>query len=507
MKRDICLFVLLLFFFENLCSQQKIFSYKNDDVGFTNPTFSVITIKENDAFLYSQINKNRILRFLWSKTATTNLVEQRTEKIDPLPGFKYASVIEEKTMKCYWRNSIIGGVYKNKQIVEVIRNDHNSDFYFTETNLATGKTTFLDAIRSTAGEKVITCFNRTGKLCLLTVSFNSDNLHIYTIEPGLGLKKMTKEIKISDFGRNSKRIFASRLNKFSEIFNKDEYALYQEDQRYPAILTSFRNKLYILKDKVVITVSSNDLNTYAVILNLENFDHTIRAFDQNFSSTTSPNFPSTSSYLLNNKLLTSHLVKDALILNIFDFSSGEKIRSMKIDESNIDSFTVEIQKKASFLSKSNVKKERLNRFISAAKNNEVSISCYEENNFLYISFAAPFRQLITGSSLLNLAVSAAGTYAINSSPDYYGYMIYSYSGVRTSTYVGFDISFDAANYLPAKREANLSVWDKLSLFLTVRANAYKNRLFFFLDGFYYVSDYSLPTKTSDIYRFDQRGID
>jgi hypothetical protein len=497
---------IFLSFFLNLFpakSQERLFTYQNDDHWVKWLIPSIITIEENNAFIYTQSDKKRILRFLGSRQSTTNLLEQRLKSSPSNEGFKYYSVIEEKLLKLYWRDLIIGGAYKSRQIVEAARDDINSDFYFIETDLTTGLSKFSDTIHSRFTEKIVSCFNKKGKLYILTVTRNSDQLTIYTKEIGSPVQKAVKEISISNFGRSSKNIFAENINNFSDIFFSRQFVLYQGNQRSPPLLTSYRNKAYLLDDQIIFTVSSNNLVTYVITLDLQNFNYTLKQFNQQPDG---PSFVSavTSSCIASKNLVTCHINEDKVVLNIFNLS-GEKIKSIEIDERNIDSFAAEaVQKTGSFLSKSDIKKDNLRRFLTAAKNNELTISTYEENNTLFISVAAPYKQIINGTKLLNLALTVAGTYGINSAPNYSGYLISNYNGANTSTYVGFDLSLDQ-NLFSSKKTANFSVWDNLNLFISTRSYPDKNRLFFFMNGFYYVGDYIKDTYTYNIYCFDQGG--
>jgi hypothetical protein len=252
---------------------------------------------------------------------------------------------------------------------------------------------------------------------------------------------------------------------------------------------------------------NTDSDVCTLVLSLKDLGYTIKKFSRVWDSTIAIKPLKTSSHIFNDKLLSCDIVNEALVLNVFHLPSGQRIQSIKIDKENFNDLAVEgMQKTGSFLSKSDVRSEGFNKFLSTAKNNSLWISCYQENEDIYISFAAPYKQVINGSTLFNIAATAAGTYGINALPNRWGYLLYAYKGAETATYVGFDVSLNSSSFSPTKRSGNYSVWDQLAGFLDTHPAHGNDRLFFYMNGIFYLSDYFPYTNTYSIYSFDQNGI-
>ena len=505
--RNVLSLILPLLIFIQGYSQKKIFTYADEKniSSYPFPRSSAILMEPNNAFIYTQAEKDRISRFLWSNNNTTKLVEQRSSTAFLNDGFRKYSIVDEKLVRMYWRNPVVGGLYKNRQIIEIIRDKKKGDFYFLKTDLQSGVTEFTDSIQTSFSEKIIYCLTKPDRLYLFTTRTNSDELVIYTKTIDGTLTKNVRTITFRDLGIKATDE-TIKGNHFSDIFIKDEFAVYENNQRYPAVVNSFSSKIYCLTDKVVFMMNT-DSNVCTLVFDLKDLGYTIKKFSRISDSTIAIKPSATSSHIFNDKLVSCDLINETLLLNIFDFHSGERIKSIKINKDNVEGMAVEsVQKTGSFLSKSDVKSEGFNKFIGTAKNNSLWISCYEENQNIYISLAAPYKQIINGSTLFNIAATAAGTYGINALPNRWGYLVYAYKGAQTSTYVGFDVSLNSSSFSPTKQAANYSVWDQLVGFVDTHPEHGNDRLFFYMNGTFYLSDYLPYTNTYSIYSFDQNGV-
>jgi hypothetical protein len=484
--------------------QKKILSYQNEE-RYPPPRSSVILVETNNAFIYTQSEKTGIVRLLWKNGDTVQLLQQGSASFSN-KGFRTYSIIDDNIIKTYWKDQVISGMYKDRRILELIRDKKTADFYFSNTDLRSGSTRFTDTIRSSFSERVIYCFSKLDRLYLLTTRDKSDQLTIYTKEMVGEVKTKTDTITLAQLGITATDA-TTDANHFSDLFRKNEFAQYGVDQRYPAVATSFGTKAYCISDKFALTLNTQS-GVSTLLLDLEDLTYSIRKFSAGSDNNREIMLSKPASCIFGDKLVSCGLNGEALLVNIFEFSSGNKLKSIKIDKTNVDDYAARpVQKTGSFLSKSDVKDEIFKSFISTVKTNSLSISCYEEGENIYISFAAPYKQIVNGSTLLNLALTAAGTYGINSMPNYWGFLVSGERGAQMVTYVGFDMSLNSSTFLSTRQTANFSVWDELTGFVSTHTNELRERLFFYMGGSYYLSDYLPETKTYCIYSFNEKGID
>ncbi len=507
--RKAALLILSSLFSFLLFSQQKVFTYSNPDLSASGFYSTSLVSEENDGFLLSLINRWSVKRILINKEGrSVNLLQQFSLHKDSSSDFKYNSILPGNLKTFYQKNSFVGGSYHNRQITEILRNKVSYDFIFLETNLSNGEILAIDTAKSSSSEKIISCIKKENKLYLLSYIESTNNLVVYEKESQKVFSKTILTITIDGFGKISNSPFAGNIKEFSDIFNKKNFAVYENNLRYPVLFTSIRNKAYIQKNQVIFTVTSNSLDTYLIAINLDKITYTIKSFDQDSVETKNPGRATTSSLLIDSLLITCHASEKILHLAIFNTSSQKVINSYKIDKTNISSVSTQpIIKTGSFFSNSDARKENFEKFYKTAAANELSISGYIDQEKLYLSFAAPYKQFINGSTLLSVVTSLAGTYFINSSPNNYGYLLTTFKGVKTPTFVGFDATLDMKDYTFISQNPNFTVWDKITSFITAHKLNLDSCLFFYLNNYYYIGYIFPETDRYMIYRFSEKGIE
>lgn len=467
---------------------------------------SALVNEDIHASLVSYIHKSSVKRVVvpYNQPAI-HLLYQHTSEKDHVDDYQKNSEVAESVVSLLWHTSPIGGYFDPKWIVEISRDRKNLDFYFTQTNLSTGVCTVSDTIVSNVKEKIIGCTNRKGAVQLITYLNETDKLLIYTKKPGQAVERTEIIISTDGFGKLSNNLFASEINHFSGIFNKSSFAVYQNNLRYHPLFHSVRTKAYFQKDKLVFTVNSNNLLTYVISINLSDFSYQLQQFDQQPGEGKTAH-PSTNSVLVDSLLVTSHFAGDQLLLRVFNITTGMQLTTVGMDKSNINSIlTQPIQQAGSFWSKAAIRTESFETFQRTAQSNQLALSAYAREGKLFLAFATPYKQLITATTLLNLTMSAAGTYFLSSAPNTYGYMLVNFPQVRTSTFISFAASLSLPDCRISTEEGNLTVWDKLQSQLQLRKINPANSHFYFMDGYYYIG--YISDRKYRIFRFDERGIE
>jgi hypothetical protein len=124
-----------------------------------------------------------------------------------------------------------------------------------------------------------------------------------------------------------------------------------------------------------------------------------------------------------------------------------------------------------------------------------------------LSFAAPYKQFITATTLLSVVTSVAGTYFINSSPNTYGFMLTAFQSVKAPTFVGFNATLDIKDYSPALQNPNFTVWDKITSFMSTHKLNLENCLFFSLNKYHYLGYLYPLTNRYMVHRFSEKGLE
>ncbi len=298
--------------------------------------------------------------------------------------------------------------------------------------------------------------------------------------------------------------FLRKNKQFSDIFNKSRFGVYENRSRYPSVLTAVENKAYVYENKVIFCLTDYSLGINLVSVDLEQGTYSIHRYDADESATNTGK-ATISSFLVDSLLITCHAHDKQIHLTFFNTITQKKINSLKIDNSNIDNIIPEpIKKRGSFLSKADVSNESFDKFYNTAVTNELSITGYLEANKLFLSFAAPYKQLLTGIDVLNIIGTLGGTYLLNASSTYYGFFISSFKNADAPTFVGFDATLDISNYFFIQQKPNFTVWDRIKAFAKENELDIKKCLFFYMNNHYYVGYIYKDTNRFMIYRFNEK---
>lgn len=496
------LFVTLSISFFVVFSQQRIHTYSDPDIGGPGFYTTSLTSAESDGFLLSLISQSSLRRVLVNnKGQSVNLLQQFSFNKNLASDFKYKSVLPEKMQLAYQENNFIGGAYADGRIIEVLQNRKSHIIQFIETRLTSGEIISVDSVISPESERIITSTKEANKLYLLSYIHNSNDLVVYKKEYGKKLEITRFTIAVKD---ESTKTFLGRNKQFSDIFNKSRFGIYENSLRYPSILTVAANKAYIYHNKIIFCLSDNALKTYLVTVDLDKASNTIQSFAAD-DSVEKIGKAAISNFLLDSLLIICHAHDKEIHLTFFNTVTQQKIKSLKIDDSNIDRISPEpIKKRGSFLSKKDVSNESFDKFYNTALANELSIAAYAEGTKLFLSFAAPYKQFLTGTDVLNIIGTLAGTYLINASSTYYGFFIASFKDKDAPTYLGFDATLDISNYSFIQQKPNFTVWDKLKAFATENELDIKKCLFFYMNNHYYVGYIYRSTNRFMIFRFKEK---
>lgn len=487
--------IILTFITAPLLGQQEVFSCEYNGLMYERINISTIPNRENDFFIFSIITDRSVKRYYSGKDKDIALLDQHIPIVANDAAFMYHSVVDEDLLTSYRRLFFAAGIYRDKKIIEIFRNKVNSDMYLFETDLVTGKTTITDTLECKRNEMIISCIDMNQELNMVTFIDNSNTINIYRKLKGGKMKKTTLEIEVP--GEDNSNI---------TNITKKHFGIYDNNQRYHVLFTSPRDKAFIQKDRLILTFTTKKADVYTAIINRNNPGYTIKKFSP-------PEEPGgkvkdRAAYFVDSFLITCYATEKKLGVHIFNLDSGQLMLSKTIDENNIDQFWTEpIQRTGSFTSKSDIKGSQFDKFYTTIKNNDLSVSGYIDKGKLFLSFGSEYKQVINGTNLLNLFTSLAGTYFINASGDYYGYFISGFQGVKNSTYTSFDATLTLPGFKQDLTSPNLTVWERLSSFATVKRLAPTEANYFYMNNYYYLGYFESSSRKFVFYRFNEKGVE
>ncbi|MBB1284168.1 hypothetical protein HRH25_07275 [Flavisolibacter sp. BT320] len=418
--------------------------------------------------------------------------------------YKRSHPLPEKIASLLSKNYLIGGHFDTRWIVEITRERSSNDFFITETNISTGQSLVTDTIQSNAIEKIIGCTDRNGAVLLITYLESTNKVCIYKKKAGQNVNKTEIEIVNDGFGKLSNKILSTEVKTFADIFRKGSFAVYQNNLRYHPLFHSVRTKAYFQKDKLVFTVNSNNLNTYLISIHLDDFNYRLQRFVQQDAA--SGSYHSSNSLLIDSLLVTAHFQDKKMLLNLYNTTTEEQLKTLIISNENIGGIaTGPLQKTGSFWSKADLNDETFQNFQATSATNQLGLSGYIQDSKLYLMFATPFKQIINATTLLNFTLSAVGTYFINAAPNTYGYMLVTFPGVCTSTFIGFPAAVSLSDLNFSQAKGNYTVWDRLQSQMQMRNIETENSHFFYMNGYFYIG--YMSERKYHILRFDERGIE
>jgi hypothetical protein len=498
MRKASLLITLVIFFAGRSCCQQKVFSYNYSGTKYDASATSFIPNPEKDFFIFSIVTDRWAKRYFSDNEKNIPLLEQHSSLASDDSLFKYHGTINEKLLIFYRRMVFAAGVYEDKKIIELLRSRVRDEMCFFETDLVSGKSIVTDTLKWPRSETIIHCTLTNGELTIITFVDRTNVLNIYKRQKGQ-LKKTSLNIVLP--GDNIK------LNK-TIPFSKNQFGIYDNNQRYHVLFASPQNKAFIHKDRLVLTLTDKNADVYAVIVNTGDASYIVKKFAPPAELPDKKmNVNSAASFLIDSLLVTCHATDNKLGVRIFNLDSEQLQLSQILDENNIAQFETEpIQRTGSFTSKSDINESKFSKFCTTVKNNDLSVSGYTDKGKLFLSFGAEYKQVINGTTLLNLLLSTAGTYFINASGDYYGYFISGYQGVNNDTYTSFDATLTLPDFTPTRVFPNYSVWEKLTVFATLKRLTPSNSKYFYMNNYYYVGYFDNASRNYFVHRFDERGV-
>lgn len=267
-------------------------------------------VKTHDVFVFASDNKNiNIIKYNKSLFLSNQFKDTiRNERNKALIGYSFS---EDGNPTLYWES-------ENRKNIRIIK-------YNLDTK--TSKPLSFDFPANTG--TLITTFQKNNKFYVLSKEKDQDHLLLFEFNDG------KCEIKMFDFStflfQNEKgqRIPFSALIQYHYPIEKID-----SEDFSPLDKTEKKSKMYVLNDRIVLTLDYNTKRTQVFNLDFKTLDVTEKIFEMPVPQSQS----TTNSFYLENKLFQISSNSEQLLFAIQDFDSGKSIKNISISKNDSISF-------------------------------------------------------------------------------------------------------------------------------------------------------------------------
>lgn len=170
---------------------------------------------------------------------------------------------------------------------------------------------------------VVTQFQINNLFYILSIDKSKQTLIVYTFKNG------NAEQKIFDFSSFKFQNQNTQFLTFNQIIKQNPIEKIEVDDYNPLFKSTKKSKVYMLKDRIILTLDHNSKKTQVFDINLETNDLNEKNFTQ--SSIQEPKTISNSFYQ-DGKLYQINASKSELLLDIKDYDTSQTIKSVKVSK-------------------------------------------------------------------------------------------------------------------------------------------------------------------------------
>ncbi|TDO83997.1 hypothetical protein EV143_101442 [Flavobacterium chryseum] len=333
---------------------------------------NVEDVKTHDVYAFATDDKNiTILKYNKSLFLTNQFTDSiRIAENRTLMGH---SLSEDGNPTLYWGSDNL----KNIKIIKYYLDTKNS------------KTLNFDFPQN--DDYIISTFQKNNSFYVLAKEKREQHLLLYEFKNG------NCEIKMFDFSgfnfQNEKgqNFTLSTLIKYYPIHKMES------NDFNPLDKTTSINKMYVLEDRIILTLDYSAKKTQVFDLNMETLVVTEKNFNQPVSKKASQN---SNSFYSENQLFQVKANKDEFLFDLKDFDSGKTLKSISFSKND----TIRFKNSPFFLQTSNNKPQELkttSKFLSHLSDLSVGVSVLKnkKNNFItfggyveYVAFSIDYGQ-------------------------------------------------------------------------------------------------------------------
>ncbi|WP_281231408.1 hypothetical protein [Flavobacterium gelatinilyticum] len=314
-------------------------------------------VKTHDVYVFASDNKNiNILKYNQSLFLTSQFTDSIRYAADRvLLGY---SIGADKAPLLYWSSS-------NLRNIRIIK-------YFTETKT----TRSLNFDFPEAHDYILASFQKNNIFYILAKEKAQQHLLLYKFENG------NCEIKMFDFSPFTFQNGRGQSFSFTTLIRYYPIQMMESDDFNSIDKTSNINKLYVLDDRLILTLDYNSKKTQVFDLNMETAEITEKTFDLPVSVKPSR---TANSFYSDKKLFQMTANKDQFLFTIKDYDTGKTIKSSSISKND----TIQFKNSPFFIQNNNNRPQELKttaKFLRNLADLSAGISVIKNNKNNFITF-------------------------------------------------------------------------------------------------------------------------
>lgn len=334
-----------------------------------------------------------------------------------------------KNLKKLRKEQLLSVLYADGILVECYYSKSKNTIFFTETGSICENTCITDVLPLGENEKAATVIEDNGSIYVLSYLEESNNLYLSVKKPGSRLSRIEKTIFVNNYTGGSRK----SIPLFSDFFKskkKGFYFVYDNSHPYPSSLSAVKEKIYHFPGKLIFSMENYNLQTNLIDLSLKDLSYEFYIVPPPvlFSPTDNPAELATSSFLVNDILFKSGGYNDIFFITATNIYTGQVYCNYGIHTNKPELIpNTAFFREAKYNKVADKKRKILDRYLEFSA---IGVS-HAGGNLYNIEISALDYGASWGQFLLSLALSTAGTYAINTLPDTYGYSIFYFYSKKT----------------------------------------------------------------------------
>lgn len=389
------------------------------------------------------------------------------------------------------------GIQNESRALELFNRDKSPYYTFALTDLSTDKIIETDTVLSNASEKLLCYFSQNDQLYLIFYKDFTNELVIH--RQGMNEKLVTQRVQIKlpkiEMGGTS---YGARIRYFADLFKNPSPIVLTDNLPCPTICGAFLKKVFIQNGKMIASAITSDYHAYVVSIDLLSGTFQTYEAGQDDLSVMGIKAPC-SLHIIDSTLIMGYVSNNNIKLNIYNYKSGELLKSMMINEKNFDQFSSDTLSKKAYLS-SATKNISFGRFIDLVNGDNLSVSAYRRNGNLVVNLGANYDRTTPFLFALSVLATAGSTYAINAMPNTFGFGLFYFYQKDGNDNVSFNTvlneQFEHSEYSPQG-----TISQSLSHFIAEEKIKKEQSNVFTIGDHYYLGYYDKVNRNYLLYRF------
>lgn len=335
--------------------------------------------KKSEVFQVVDQEKKQVLLFFSNKDGVkTLLFDNNLEFQDSLSGNRPYQEYDD----------IIGYSISNNKYYSYWASSNNKEIAYQCFDFENKKIDFKTYQLEFTKEKPIEKITVNNVFYLITILKNTSKLNFYVFKDGQ-MEKKTMDLSDKTFiDRENKRTDLWSILNVSTAF---EPALSIQNilSETPPSLTFSANKrkAYTNSNNLIFTFDNNQNFTQLLNFNLSDFSVSQKSFPQPYLEQTDYNSTDCNSFLLKDKIVQMKINSDKMILSIKDLEGTELKNFSLLADNEIDFKNSEIIQENGRIKNTRIL-ENSNQLLRKIYNLNPSISCYENENKIYLTLGS-----------------------------------------------------------------------------------------------------------------------